>query len=69
MPAAAAWDAADSQDWPRLRDLLDPHVRFTDADVSVRGRRRLLEHLRGRPTPRPPRRVAVRDGRLLGWER
>jgi hypothetical protein len=68
-PAAAAWDAIDSQEWEALRDLLNPYVRFTDGAVTVTGRTRLLEHLRGRPTPRPPRAVEVRDGRLYRWVR
>jgi hypothetical protein len=68
-PTAAAWDAMDAQEWGELRPLLHPYVRFTDGDTSLRGRSRLLAHLRDSPTPRPPREVEVRDGQVYRWER
>jgi hypothetical protein len=68
-PTAAAWNAMDSQEWGELRPLLHPYVRFTDGDASVRGRSRLLAHLRDHPTPKPPREVEVRDGQVYRWER
>lgn len=68
-PAAAAWNAMDAGEWDRLHALLHPSVRFTDGSLSLRGRTRLLVHLRAHPTPRPPTEVAVRDGRISRWVR
>ncbi len=68
-PAARVWDLVEQQEWADVRSLLHPYVRFTDGDVSVRGRSNLLAHLRDHPTPRPPTQVEVRDGQLYGWAR
>lgn len=68
-PAALVWHLVEQQEWGELRPLLHPYVRFTDGAVAVRGRTRLLEHLRAHPTPRPPTEVEVRDGRLYRWNR
>jgi hypothetical protein len=68
-PTAAAWDAMDRQEWGELRPLLHPDVRFADGPVGVRGRSQLLVHLQGRPTPRPPTDVEVRDGQVHRWVR
>jgi hypothetical protein len=68
-PAALAYRLVDQGEWGELRDLLHPHVRFTDGAVRLRGRNNLLQHLRHAPTPRPPDSVDVRDGQLLRWER
>jgi hypothetical protein len=63
------WDLVERQDWHAVRPLLHPSIRFEDGDVSVRGRRVLLDHLVGHPTPRPPTEVEVRDGQLYRWHR
>jgi hypothetical protein len=68
-PTAAAWAAMDAGDWVALRPLLHPYLRWVDGEVSLRGRTTVLAHLRGRPTPRPPREVEVRDGQVFGWVR
>lgn len=68
-PAAAAWNAMDSGEWADLGPLLHPSVRFTDGDVDLRGRARLLAHLSEHPTPRPPTQVEVRDGQVYRWVR
>ncbi|HEX3932775.1 MAG TPA: MmcQ/YjbR family DNA-binding protein [Nocardioides sp.] len=68
-PAAQVWNLVDRRDWAALRPLLDPSVRFDDARVSLRGRSRVLDHLDASPTPKPPRQVEVRDGRLFRWRR
>lgn len=68
-PTAAAWDAMDSGDWDELRLLLHPYLHFADGDVRLRGRAKVLEHLRAAPTPRPPTRVEVRDGQIYRWTR
>ncbi len=68
-PAAAAWNAMDSGDRETLLPLLHPSVHFADGDVVLRGRLRLLDHLRSHPTPRPPTSVEVRDGQIYRWVR
>ncbi len=68
VPAAEAWNLVDQQEWGELRPLLHPYVRYDDGKgTAVRGRSRLLAHLRDVPTPRPPAEVEVRDGQLYRW--
>ena len=68
-PAARAWDLIERREWHDVRPLLHPTIRFVDREVSLRGRNRLLDHLRERPTPKPPAEVEVRDGQVSGWRR
>lgn len=68
-PTALAWAAMDAGDWDRLRSLLHPYLHFTDGDLALRGRRRVLEHLRSHPTPRPPTTTEIRDGQVYRWAR
>lgn len=68
-PTAAAWAAMDAGDWGEVRPLLHPYVHWSDGAVHLRGRNRVLEHLRTHPTPRPPREVEVRDGQVHRWVR
>lgn len=66
-PTALAWNAMDSGDVDTLRELLHPYVRFEDGDVALRGRTKVLAHLREHPVPRPPARTEVRDGQVYRW--
>lgn len=68
-PTAAAWAAVDAGDWSALSPLLHPQVHFTDGELTIRGRRQLLAHLRSHPAPRPPASVEVRDGQVCRWVR
>ena len=68
-PAMQVWDLVERQDWHGVRRLLHPYLRFDDGDVSLRGRTRVLDHLAGHPTPRPPTDVEVREGQLYRWRR
>jgi hypothetical protein len=68
-PAAAAWAAIDAGEWGEARPLLHPHVQWTDGTVHLRGRNRVLEHLRSHATPRPPTEVEARDGQIYRWVR
>ena len=68
-PTAAAWAAMDAGEWAALRPLLHPYLRWVDGQVSLRGRTKVLAHLRDGPTPRPPREVEVRDGQVYRWTR
>jgi hypothetical protein len=68
-PTASAWAAIDAGEWDEARSLLHPDVHWSDGALDLRGRRRVLEHLRAHPTPRPPTRVEVRDGQVHRWSR
>ena len=68
-PTARVWDLVERQQWHEVGPLLHPRLVFEDGEVTVRGRARVLAHLRSHPTPRPPVEVEVRDGLLLGWRR
>lgn len=68
-PTAAAWAALDAGEWGELRPLLHPYLHFDDGATSLRGRTKVLAHLREVPTPRPPREVEVRDGQVYRWVR
>jgi hypothetical protein len=68
-PVAAAWSAMDAGDSRALRSLLHPYLHWTDGAVSLRGRNQVLAHLQGRPTPRPPHDVEVRDDQVYRWVR
>jgi len=68
-PTAAAWAAMDDGEWGELRALLHPYVQWTDRTVRLRGRSKVLAHLREQPTVRPPVAVEVRDGQVYRWTR
>ena len=66
-PVAAAWAAMDAGEWADLRPLLHPYLHWQDRHGSLRGRSKVLAHLRDVPTPKPPREVEVRDGQVYRW--
>jgi hypothetical protein len=68
-PTATAWDLIERRRWDDVRPLLHPHLHFHDRDVALRGRTRVLDHLAGHPTPKPPAEVELRDGQLYRWGR
>jgi hypothetical protein len=68
-PTMRVWDLVARRDWHGVRPLLHPDLRFDDRDVSLRGRNRVLDHLAGHPTPRPPTTVEIRNGLLHRWKR
>lgn len=68
-PTAAAWAAMDAGEWAELRPLLHPQVHWTDGGVDLRGRNKVLGHLRDLPRPKPPAEVEVRDGQIYRWVR
>jgi hypothetical protein len=68
-PAAQVWDLVERQQWHEVRALLHPSLQFDDRGASLRGRNRVLDHLRGHPTPKPPREVEIRDGQVYRWRR
>jgi hypothetical protein len=68
-PTMQVFSLVEQREWAAVRPLLHPYVQFHDGRLSLRGRNRLLEHLRGHPTPRPPTEVGVRAGQLHRWHR
>lgn len=67
-PAMAAYGFLDAGEYGELRPLLHPAVHFTDGPVTLRGRRRVLDHLRSHSV-KPPRFVEVRDDQVYRWSR
>ena len=52
--------------WDDLTPMLHPYLHWKDRHGD-RGRSRVLDHLRGSPTPRPPADVETRDGQVYRW--
>ncbi len=67
-PAMAAYAFLDAGEYGELRALLHPHLHFDDGRVSLRGRTKVLDHLRTNGA-KPPRSVEVRDGQIYRWVR
>lgn len=57
-------------DWPTVRLLLHPYLRWTGTDgLTVRGRTKVLALLREEgPPPEPPAAVELRDGQIYRWQ-
>lgn len=68
-PTAAAWSAMDAGEWADLRLLLHPYLHFSDGRITLRGRVKVLAHLRETPRSRPPTSVEIRDGQVYRWVR
>lgn len=68
-PTAALWAAIEAGEWGEVCSALHPRVSWRDGDLSLEGRSEVLDHLRHRPTPRPPTDVEVRDGKVWRWAR
>jgi hypothetical protein len=66
-PVAAAWWAIDEMRWDDLRPLLHPYLHWMDRHGEVRGRSKVLGHLRDVPTPKPPAHVQIRHGQVYRW--
>jgi hypothetical protein len=67
-PAMAAYGFLDAGEYGELRPLLHPYLHFDDGPVSLRGRTKVLDHLRENGA-RPPTEVEVRDGQVYRWRR
>jgi hypothetical protein len=67
-PAMAAYGYLDSGEYGELRPLLHPYLHYTDGAVSLRGRTKVLDHLRENGA-KPPTEVEVRDGQIYRWSR
>ena len=62
-----AWEALGLRDWESLRLMLHPYVRWTDGGTSIRGRTKVMAHLRVHPVDRPPSSWELRDGQIYRW--
>ena len=60
-------EAIGHRDWESLRLLLHPYVHWKDGGTSIRGRTKVLAHLRAHPVVRLPSAWEVRDGRIYRW--
>ena len=61
-------EAFERRDWDGLRPLLHPYLHWTDGSgETVRGRRRVLEHLRVTDAVAPPAACELRDGQVYRW--
>ncbi len=62
-----ALDAVARGDERRLKLLLHPYLHWTTpSGVVIRGRNRVLDHLRD-AAPAPPVSVELRDGQIYRW--
>jgi hypothetical protein len=64
-----ALEAIGQRDWASLRLVLHPYVRWQDGDTSIRGRTKVMGHLRVHPQVQPPGSWEVRDGQIYRWVR
>ena len=55
------------RDWESLRLLLHPYVQWKDSGTSIRGRTKVMAHLRDLPIVRLPSSWEVRDGQIYRW--
>ena len=61
-------DAIERRDWPRLKLLLHPYVRWTTAaEEHLCGRTKVIDRLSRDPPPAPPAYHELRDGQVYRW--
>jgi hypothetical protein len=61
----AVLEAAADVDWARFKELVHPYVHWTDGEVTLRGRTRVIQHLSGQPAPATS--YELRDGQVYRW--
>ena len=60
--------AVAGDDWPALRRVLHPYLRFTDpGGRTTRGRQKVMAILREVPALDPPAAVELRNGQVYIW--
>jgi SnoaL-like domain len=60
--------AIGRRDWPAVKALLHPYLRWMCADGrTVRGRSKVLAYLAATPPHDPPGRYEIRDGQIYRW--
>ena len=62
-----ALEAIGHRDWESLRLMLHPYVHWKDGGTSIRGRAKVMAHLRVHPEARLPSSWEFRDGQIYRW--
>jgi hypothetical protein len=63
-----ALEAIGHRDWESLRLMLHPYVHWKDGGTSIRGRTKVMAHLRAHPPQaRLPSSWEFRDGQIYRW--
>jgi len=61
----AVLEAVEDQDWALFKELVHPHVHWTQGGVTIRGRAKVIASLSG--PPRPATSYELRDGQIYRW--
>jgi hypothetical protein len=56
-----------AEDWSALNAALHPYLHWTDANGRLRGRSKVIAHIRAHPTTESPSSYEVRDGQVYRW--
>ena len=59
--------AIDARNWGRVEELLHPYVNWRDSSGVARGRRSVLNHLRGSDSVARPASCELPDGQVYRW--
>jgi hypothetical protein len=59
--------AFESGDWATLKLLLHPYLHWSEDGVTIRGRTKVLAHLRASGRVAPPRAIELRDDQVYRW--
>ena len=66
-PVETVIQAMSEQDWDTVRLHLHPYVHWYGPNGEVRGRKNVLEVMRGLTSPEPPSTYELRDGQIYRW--
>jgi hypothetical protein len=61
--------ALQDRDWATLKLALHPYMHWTEPDVKLRGRTKVLAHLATRTSIAAPTSYELRDGQVYRWTR
>ena len=59
--------SVDAQDWGALKAVLHPYLHWTDDAGSLRGRTKVIAHIKAHPVLAPPDACELRDGQVYRW--
>lgn len=59
--------AVSRQDWPSVKALLHPYLHWSEPQLAIRGRSKVLAHLAARPPLSEPDSYELRDGQIYRW--
>lgn len=60
-------DAVGRQDWAVVKASLHPYLHWSEPDVALRGRVKVMARLAAGPVPAAPDRCELRDGQIYRW--